>query len=295
MKTSLSILTTISRATGTIVTACVLVAVGSAVSAAEAQERRPAFVRVTLNGELGFLGAAYHKIQYGKSGTPFDYVREGGQKVLFPFARLSAELRLARRHSIILLYQPLAFTTSVRLQRDIVVDELRYPAGTGVDLRYGFDFYRMSYLYDLFGKPGSRRELSLGLSLQIRNATIAFTSTDGSLQRSFSNIGPVPTLKARGGYVFRQGVWLAGEADFMYAPVKYLNGGRSDVEGAIFDISLRAGYRVRPTVDLFLNFRYLGGGARGTSPDENTVGDGFVSNWLHFFTLSLGASWSSAE
>ena len=256
---------------------------------------KPAFARVLLTAELGFLGAAYHRIQYGKSGSVFDYVDEGGQKPLAPFWRLAAELRLARRHAVIFLYQPLAFTTSVRLRRDIVVDELRYPAGTGVDLFYGFDFWRMSYLYDLFGRPGSRRELSIGLSLQIRNAKVSFTSTDGALQRSFSNIGPVPALKVRGGYLFRRGVSLAGEADFMYAPVKYLNGGKSDVEGAIFDINLRAGYRIRPTVDVFLNLRYLGGGAKGTSPDENTVGDGFVSNWLHFFTLSLGATWSSAE
>jgi hypothetical protein len=267
-----------------------------AVSTAAADpEVRPAFARVLLTGELGFLGAAYHRIQYGKNGTTFDYVNEGGQKTLSPFLRLVAELRLARRHAIIFLYQPLSFTTSVRLRRDLLVDELRFPSGSGVDLRYGFDFYRLSYLYDLLGRPGSRRELSIGLSMQIRNAVVTFTSTDGALQRSFSNIGPVPALKARGGYTFRGGAWLAGEADFMYAPVKYLNGGKSDVEGAIFDISLRAGYRVRAPLDLFLNLRYLGGGAKGTSPNENTVGDGFVSNWLHFITLSLGGTWSTAE
>lgn len=272
--------------------ACILAA--PAAGAAEL-DRPPAFARVLLTGELGFLGAAYHRIQYGKNGTTFDYVDEGGQRTLVPFLRLAAELRLRRRHALIFLYQPLSFSTTVRLRREILVDELRYPAGSGVDLRYGFDFYRLSYLYDLLGRPGSRGELSLGLSMQIRNAVVSFTSTDGSLQRSFSNIGPVPALKARGGYAFRSGVWLAGEADFMYAPVKYLNGGKSDVEGAIFDVSVRSGFRVRSALDLFVNLRYLGGGARGTSPNENTVGDGFVSNWLHFITLSLGVTWSSPE
>jgi hypothetical protein len=46
---------------------------------------------------------------------------------------------------------------------------------------------------------------------------------------------------------------------------------------------------------VFLNLRYLGGGASGTSPDENTVGDGYVSNWLHFMTLSLGGELSLTE
>ena len=39
--------------------------------------------------EIGFFGFFYHKVQFGESGTYFDYVKDGGQDVWFPFRRLS--------------------------------------------------------------------------------------------------------------------------------------------------------------------------------------------------------------
>ena len=74
----------------------------------------------------------------------------------------------------------------------------------------------------------------------------------------------------------------------LHAPIKCLNGGSSDVEGALLDLSVRAGYRVSAAIDVFLNVRYLGGGAEGTSDDDSGPGDGYTSNWLHFLTVSVG-------
>ena len=41
------------------------------------------------------------------------------------------------------------------------------------------------------------------------------------------------------------------------------------------------------SIPMFLNFRYLGGGATGTG-DPDFPGDGYVKNWLHFFNVSAG-------
>lgn len=57
--------------------------------------------------ELGFLAVLKQQIQFSNSGTYIDYVRDGGQDVLFPVSRLSLELEIKERHTIILLYQPL--------------------------------------------------------------------------------------------------------------------------------------------------------------------------------------------
>jgi hypothetical protein len=169
------------------------------------------------------------------------------------------------------------------------VDNVLFPAGTAVDFRYGFDFYRVSYLYDLLGSRGDH-ELGLGLSLQIRNAIIDFTSADGQLRRTNRDVGPVPALKSRGRWSVSERVWLGYEVDGMYAPVKYINGGKSDVVGAILDFSLRAGYQVAPPLNVFFNLRYLGGGAKGTSKSDAArgPGDGYTSNWLHFLTSTVG-------
>jgi hypothetical protein len=157
-----------------------------------------------------------------------------------------------------------------------------------VNLRYGFPFWRLSYLYDF--DESKEIELAIGGSLQIRNAIIDFESADGTLRRSNRNVGPVPVIKGKLRLPIGEELWVGAEVDGFWAPVRYFNGGDSDVEGAILDASLRAGLPVARGVDSFLNLRYLGGGAKGTSKDNDGFGDGYVANWLHFFTVSLGFS-----
>lgn len=240
----------------------------------------------SLHAELGFLAPLSHTIQFGKQGTKLDYIAEGGQDNLFPFARLSAETRLWDHHNLVFLYQPLQLVASERLRRTLVVDDVTFAEGTPVDFIYGFDFWRLSYLYDFFADPDT--ELAVGASLQIRNATIGFESRDGLLSRYTRDIGPVPIIKVRGRTDINQHFWVGGEFDGFWAPIRYLNGGTSDVEGAIADLSLRGGVHLTPGVDAFLGLRYLGGGASGTSASDPNPGDDYVDNWLHFASVTLG-------
>ncbi len=245
-------------------------------------------VEMSTVAELGFNGPVYHRIQFSQDGTYFDYVDEGGQDVLFPFVRLSVEAGLGDSHRLIFLWQPLELETRVRLNRDVVVDEATFEEATPVELLYSFPFYRISYLYDL--ADSDHRELAIGGSLQVRNATIGFEAADGSLRRDRRDVGLVPILKFRWRHTFDNQWFLGTEADGFYAPVRYLNVSDSDVLGAIWDVSFRAGHEVSDDIDAFLNLRYLGGGADGTSSDagEGVPGDGFNRNWLHLVTLSLG-------
>lgn len=243
-------------------------------------------------GELGFLDPMYHRIQFSKAGTDFDYVDEGGQDVLFNFQRLSAELAFNDNHKLIFLYQPINIETQVRLQRDVQVNGEVFEDGTPMDLTYSFPFYRISYLYDFWEEED--REIALGASLQLRNATIVFASRNGEQLRAERDVGPVPIIKFRTHVPLGNKLWFGFEADGFYAPIRYLNGGDSDVVGAIADLSLRLGRPISKHIDAFLNFRYLGGGGEGTSDDTDggPGDDGFVKNWLHFATVSLGFSYS---
>ena len=243
--------------------------------------------RIRAVAELGFLAVLSHKIQFGKDGTYFDYVREGGQDNLYAVGRMSLELELKRRHTFIFLYQPLELVTSVALPRDVRIAGAEFPQGTPVELRYGFPFYRASYLYDLVKSP--KHELSIGLSMQIRNATIDFKSQDGKIFTSNRDIGPVPILKSRGRYSFERGGFLGYEVDGFYAPISVINGSDNEVTGAIVDLSLRGGLALPANGEMFLNLRYLAGGAVGQSDPEPTY-DGYTKNWLHFMTVSIGAA-----
>ncbi len=245
-------------------------------------------LRVRLNAEIGSLAPLSHVIQFDKQGTEFNYIKQGGQDNLYLFARLSADLDIGDRNSLVLLYQPLNLTSTVRLDDDLVVDDATFAAGTPMNLRYGFDFVRASWLYDL--QPDRDRELALGLSLQLRNAVIDFQAVDGSEQRSNRDIGPVPILKFRTRQPWGERGFWGVEADGFYAPVSYLNGDNNEVVGAILDGSVRAGLEMSSGVDMFVNLRYIGGGAEGIDDDSTGPGDGYTRNWIHLAALSLGFS-----
>lgn len=243
--------------------------------------------KFTAVAEIGFLGVLDHKVQFGNNGTYFDYRRDGGQDVLFPIIRPSLELEYKKRNTFILLYQPLALESTVYLDEDLIVDDLLFPATSSVDLLYGFPFYRLSFLRELMPK-NEKWDFGLGGTIQIRNATISFRSTDGELFRTNRDVGIVPALKIRTKYTVNPWSYLELEADGIYAPVSYLNGSDNEVVGAILDASVRGGIKLTDEVHSFLNIRYLGGGAVGTSDGQEGPSDGYQRNWLHFGTVSVG-------
>lgn len=236
--------------------------------------------------ELGFLNVFDHKVQFSNSGTYFDYDRDGGQDVLFPVSRFSLEFKFGK-NAFYLLYQPLRLESQVLLENDLRVDDALFIAGSSVKLLYGFPFYRFSYTRELFpNRP--KFNFAVGASIQIRNATISFESADGSIFRTNRDLGIVPALKLKTNYYFNKRFYAEIEADGIYAPISYLNGSDNEVVGAILDASLRGGVRIIDNFDCFLNLRYLGGGAVGTSDNIDGPGDGYVKNWLHFGTVTVG-------
>jgi hypothetical protein len=242
--------------------------------------------RVRGKAELGFTSVLSHTIQFGQDGTELDYVNEGSQDVLFPFTRLQAELELWKRFNVMFLYQPLNLQTRTVFTEDQRFYGLDFPAGTAVDLGYNFGFYRLSLMYDFFQAPD--QDLAIGLSAQIRNATIDFTSVDGTLRQSTRDIGFVPVLKFMGRHTFANGVFIGTEIDGFYAWGRYVSGSKNDFDGLIVDASLRGGVPLRGVGEVYLNLRYVGGGARGTDEDYPPPGDGYTNNWLHTLSLSLG-------
>lgn len=243
-------------------------------------------IALRLNLELGTVGVVKHTVQFSQDGSAIDYVNEGGQNNLFFFARIAAELEIFRRHTFILLYQPIDLRTEQVLSRDLSIDQLTFPSGTPVNFRYGFDFYRFNYQFDFF--RSRRHELAIGVGLQIRNAVISFTSADGTLRRFNNDIGVVPLLHLRARTTFQNGVFIGTEIDGLYARGRVITGSLYEFEGAILDASLRVGLSVTSFMETYLNLRYLGGGAQGFSPDDPPPGDGYTNNWLHTVITSIG-------
>jgi hypothetical protein len=237
--------------------------------------------------EIGFVSVLAHHVQFGQNGTYFDYVKDGGQDVLFPVTRFSIEMDVNKRNTFILLYQPLRIETQSFLRTDAVFNDITFPASTGINCLYNFPFYRFSYLRELM-PDNPKYKFAIGGSLQIRNATISFESTDGSRFTTNGGTGLVPAIKIRGRAQLNNCFYTELEADGIYAPVSYLNGSDNEIVGAILDASLRMGAQINESGRLFLNIRYLGGGATGTDTGDVWPGDGYVKNWLNFLTVSTG-------
>lgn len=252
-------------------------------AAIAAPEPRTARGPLVASAELGSLAVISHRIQFGRDATYLNLRSQGGQDNLYFNMKFALDMSLAARHRVVALYQPLDIVSEERLRRDLVTDEVTFPAGTPMRFRYGFPFYRLSYLYDAVDNESTR--LGFGGSLQIRNATIDFSSLDGALARSSRDIGPVPLLKVVWERRPSARLWYGAEIDGIYAPISYINGSDTEVKGALVDANVRIGRPIHETADVYLNLRYLAGGAVGAS--DGTDAD-YVRNWLQFGILAIG-------
>lgn len=254
--------------------------------AQEKEQEKEKFPKLNLNLEYGFLGVLDHKIQFSKNNTMFDYVKEGGQRNLTAIGKLSADFEFNPQHKAVFLYQPLLLQSQASLSREIKQDNITFAQNTPMRFLYDFPFFRASYLYDF--NPDPFEELSVGASLQLRNATIEFESLDGKNLVSRRDVGPVPILKFRSRNRINNTFWFGSEIDGFYAPIRYINGGTTDVVGAILDANLRFGANLSDKYYPYVNLRYIGGGGSGSSPKKEVSGDSYVDNWLHFIVVTLG-------
>ena len=245
-------------------------------------------ISLDLTLETGFLAVASHEIQSGTDsdrGDVFNYKIQGNQDILFPFNRMQADLSV-KKHSFLLLYQPLTLTTTAPIREDFRYDQIDFTTADGfLSLVYAFDFWRFSYLYELISSPAYY--LELGGSLQIRNASIIFETSENGKGTVSDNIGPVPIVKVKTGYEWPTGYYAEFEGDGFYATNRIFNGADYPFTGYIYDLSLRGGYRFREDIRVYLNGRFLGGGAEGT----NDSGE-YTYNDLHTFSLTMGGVWS---
>lgn len=281
------------------VAVAMLLSVVSAPVPAAAQEAEP-FILVIPRAEFGTVAVLKHLYQSGSGGTLFNFVTQGGQDTLLPYQRYAVDVVLAGQHRVTLLYQPLTLTTQTVADRNgsngglpIVIDDATFAPGTLMDLKYGFDFWRASYLFDFAPSPDTI--LGAGLSLQIRNASIVFSTVDGADRAVQQNIGPVPILKIRAAQRFSPYFGLDFEADGFYASSAFFNGSGNPFTGWVWDASLTATTSLTPGTLAFLVVRSIGGGAQGnnaysySSATTSSPGS-YTYNELATLAVSLGVS-----
>ncbi|MBN2735749.1 MAG: hypothetical protein JXR70_02130 [Spirochaetales bacterium] len=247
-------------------------------------------IKVFFNLEWGWLKLLHHTIKIGVPGTNFNYITQGGQEILFPFQRFTIETELFNNHLLSFLYQPLAIETKTRFLEDVTIDGVTFWGGTNMALKYGFPFWRLTYNYAFL--KGSWGYVGAGLALQIRNASIVFEALNGSGLTVGQNLGPVPAINLRGRYVFNNAYFIESDITGLYASSAIINGANFNFEGSILDASLRAGIILVQGAEAFLNVRFLGGSAAGTSqyPDSfwTESQENYTNNYLATLSLTAG-------
>jgi hypothetical protein len=252
--------------------------------------RPEAPVKITAEAELGVVKVLYHTYQAGSSGTSFDLVNQGGQEILFPFQRYTAHIDILKNQRVSLLYQPLTVDTQVRTRDVVVIDGQTFPAGSDLQISYGFPFWRATWAWQF--QLGSVK-LGTGLALQLRNASITWTVPDGSVVSVSQNLGPVPALHISADWRINRDFSLYAEATGLWASSAIINGSNFEFEGSLLDASIRPSVHLRDGVTIFLNARFLGGTARGTSQYASTQWstnvERYTENILATMSLTLGA------
>jgi hypothetical protein len=271
----------------------------STLSAQSASQEQAPGVEIIPHFEQGVVGVLYHHYQVGTGGTDFNFVTQGGQDVLFPYQRYSVDLVLGSHNRFTFLYQPLTLNTRTVVDRNgsgsgnLVIDGTSFLPNTPLDITYGFDFWRLSYLYDFSNTRDTI--LGIGVSLQVRNASIVFSAVDGSARTVSQNIGPVPILKVHLAHWFAPLFGIDFEGDGFYASSAFFNGATQPFTGWIWDASLSAKSRIGPNIEAYLTARSIGGGASGNSAYSyasatTTTSGAPTFNALATLAVTLGAT-----
>jgi len=206
----------------------------------------PGFARVTVDVESGMVFSGYNDVRIpGEGGTFFSLV-DDFESDDAAFWRFQLEYRLAPRHILGVLAAPLSIDANGISDKEIIYDDVTFPAGSDIDAVYRFDSYRLRYRYQLV--QNRNWEFLIGLTAKIREAEISLES--GNLRASYDNTGFVPLLNARIHWFpsYHFGVLL--DADALAAP-----------QGRAEDVLLALTYHPYPIFELRAGYRILEGGA----------------------------------
>ena len=123
--------------------------------------------------EAGSVFPGYCDVRIpGDTGTLFSLTDDFSTSSSL-FVRLRAEFRLHPRHTLMVLFAPLALVGVGSVDSPLDYNGLTFPANTPLDSVYRFNSYRLSWRYGL--KEGERLRIGLGLTAKIRDAGVEIT------------------------------------------------------------------------------------------------------------------------
>lgn len=188
-------------------------------------------------------------------GTSLDFERDLGLGNHKSLPAISAGIRISKGFRVTGEFYSLKRGGSKILARDIVVDDITYPAS--VELRSELDtqIYRATVGYSFI--RNDKFEMGGAIGLHLTNIKASFTGQGrvgaASLTtrvRKTEALAPLPTLGIYGSWAAAPNLILAAHADFLKLSV-------DNYDGRLINTAVSATYRIHRNIGVGVSYRYV--------------------------------------
>ncbi len=214
--------------------------------------------------ELGPVWQTRNDVRIPNStGTKFS-LRDVQGSGPFTSFRATVAYALTPRNELVAVAAPLSITSTGDFQSPVSFAGESFSPGTGVQAKYQFNSYRLTYRYKIY--DGDRWTWKLGITGKIRDAKIQLQ--DGTTQAFDDDLGFVPLFHIDGERRIAGNWRLNLNVDGAAAP-----------QGRAFDVAFKVKYDISKNFTAAAGYRMLEGGA-----DVDRV---YTFAWLHYAVASF--------
>jgi len=181
---------------------------------------------VRLDGKLG-------------EGTEFDWETTFGKGDATRF-RVDGFWRFADRHKVRMLWFNNSTRSTRTFERDIIWDDVVYPASARITGEFDFDIYELAYEYAFLRRE--RYELAGTIGVHYTQFALALEGAgriegeqvvSGKVRREGSVGAPLPVFGLRGLWNLTRNLWLDASAQYFALSIDQYSGSVSDVRVAL--------------------------------------------------------------
>jgi hypothetical protein len=182
-----------------------------------------------------FFAALDDKVQVGVGGAGIliDVEETLGMDVQNTSFRVGGSYRIGeeRRHRVDLEYFYFNRDSSKTLEKEIVVDNVVFSAGTNVDATFNFQILKAAYSYSFF--QDDRMDLAASIGLFVMPIKFEVSSAVGGKSADLKFTAPLPVLGLRGDFAITPKWFLRTKLEFFYLEYQNFTGGLMDTNIAV--------------------------------------------------------------
>lgn len=183
-----------------------------------------------------FFASLDDKVQVGVGGVgvTIDVEETLGMEAQNTSFRVGGSYRIGeeRRHRVDLEYFYFNRDSNKTLNKEIILDNVTYSAGTNVDATFNFQIVKAAYSYSFF--QDDRMDLAASIGLFVMPLKFEVTATGaGGKKTELDFTAPLPVLGLRGDFAITPKWFLRTKLEFFYLEYQNFTGSLMDTNIAV--------------------------------------------------------------